>query len=130
MISWWWVPASLAGLWLVFIAVGVLTDREMRDQLMYLVTSVAAAPLLLLVAILTRVDVGAVPLDPRALARFAQMRTVDKRPAWVFFVLKRGVIIIRKWDVVDVDGRSEYDLHPRWQGLAVDARKDADDRSS
>jgi hypothetical protein len=27
------------------------------------------------------------------------MRTINKRPAWVFFVWKRGVIVMRKWEV-------------------------------
>jgi hypothetical protein len=49
--------------------------------------------------VLTRCDVGAVPLQARSLEAFARMRSADRtHPAWVFFLWRRGVIILRKWE--------------------------------
>ncbi len=80
--------------------VAAAMDREVRDSLLIVVCAVGSVPLLPVVWLLTRLDVGAVPLQARALERFARMRSADRsRPAWVFFVWKRGVIILRKWDV-------------------------------
>ena len=99
MIAWWWVPLTLWLVWVPLVAVAALRDQEVWDALHIVVWAVAALPLLPVVWLLTRLDIGAVPLDPRALSRFAAMRTIDKKPAWVFFAWKRGIIVLRKWDV-------------------------------
>lgn len=93
MIPWWVV----LGVWLVLVGVAALRDGEVLNALNIVVF--AALPLLPIVWLLTRLDVGAVPLEPRALERFARMRTADKRPAFCFFAWKRGVILLRRWDV-------------------------------
>lgn len=95
MIPWWVV----LGVWLVLVGVAALRDGEVLDALNVVVFAAVALPLLPVVWLLTRLDVGAVPLDPRALERFARMRTADKRPAFCFFAWKRGVILLRRWDV-------------------------------
>lgn len=95
MIPWWVV----LGVWLVLVGVAALRDGEVLDALNVVVFAALALPLLPVVWLLTRLDVGAVPLDPRALSRFATMRTINQRPAWVFFVWKRGVIVLRRWEV-------------------------------
>lgn len=95
MIPWW----TVLGVWLVLVGLAALRDGEVWDALHIVVCAAVALPLLPIVWLFTRLDVGAVPLDPRALARFATMRTIDKKPAWVFFVWKRGVIVLRKWEV-------------------------------
>jgi hypothetical protein len=95
MIAWWWLLA----VWIPLVLIAALRDNEVWTSLHIVVCAAAALPLLPLVWLLSWLDIGAVPLDPRALSRFAVMRTVDKRPAWVFFVWKRGVIVLRKWEV-------------------------------
>jgi hypothetical protein len=95
MIAWWWLLA----VWIPLVVIAALRDNEVWTSLHIVVCAAAALPLLPLVWLLSRLDIGAVPLDPRALSRFAAMRTINKRPAWVFFVWKRGVIVMRKWEV-------------------------------
>jgi hypothetical protein len=64
--------------------------------------AIVCFPLILLTALVTRIDVGAIPLDARTVARFAQMRSADrKHPAWVFHFWKRGILILRKWELGD-----------------------------
>jgi len=99
MIPWWWIPLALWLVWVPLVAVAALRDQEVWEAMHIVVCAVVALPLLPLVWLVTRVDVGAVPLDPRALSRFAAMRAIDKKPAWVFFVWKRGVIVLRRWEV-------------------------------
>lgn len=99
MIEWLWVPVAVTVVWLVLLAGAAWRDDEILEAVKLVGCAVAAIPLLPLVWIAARMDTGAVPIDARALERFARMRTVDKRPAWVFLVRHRGVILLRRWDV-------------------------------
>ena len=99
MISWWWLLVVPLAVWVPLVVVAAARDEEVMRSLEIVIYAAASLPLLPLVWVLSRLDIGAVPLDPRALSRFASMRTVDKTPAWCFFVWKRGVIILRRWEV-------------------------------
>jgi hypothetical protein len=100
----WWVVLAV---WLFLVGVAALRDQGVWNALHIVVCAAAALPLLPVVWLLTRLDVGAVPLDPRALERFAGMRTVDKTPAFCFFAWKRGVIFLRRWEVGSHLGKVE-----------------------
>lgn len=102
MIPWWWVLVALAVAWSVLVTVAVLGFRDLRAEALPAVLSIVCFPLILLTALVTRFDVGAIPLDSRSVARFAQMRSADRSsPAWMFYAWKRGILIVRKWDVGD-----------------------------
>lgn len=113
MIEWWWLPAVIVGMWLGMVTGAVMTDVDSRDHVRTVALTVACAPFLLAAWVLLKVDVGVVPLSPRALARFADQRRVDKRPAWLFYVRGRGVLFLRKWELGD--GRVKVHLVPEWQ---------------
>jgi hypothetical protein len=99
VIAWWWLLVVPLAVWVQLVVVAAARDEEVMRAVEIVVYATVALPVLPLVWLLTRLDIGAVPLDPRALSQFARMRTVDKRPAWCFFVWRRGVILLRRWDV-------------------------------
>jgi hypothetical protein len=99
MIPWWWVVELFVLSWAFLVTVAVICFRDLRAEVLPGVLAVVCFPLILLTAVVTRLDIGAIPLDARAVARFAEMRSADKRPAWMFFAWKRGVLIVRKWEV-------------------------------
>lgn len=113
MIPWWWLPAVIVGMWLCLVTGATMTDVDSRDHVRTVALTVACAPFLLILWVLLKADVGVVPLSPRALARFADQRRVDKRPAWLFYVRGRGLLVLRKWEVGD--DRVRVRLSPEWQ---------------
>lgn len=122
MIAWWWIPVALAGVWVPLVLIAAGRDREVATSLEIVLYATVAIPLYPVVWLLTRLDVGAVPLDPRALSRFAAARSSEEardRPAWVFFVWHRGIVILRKWEVVR--DRPEIKLSEIWAGTGTEA---------
>ena len=114
MIAWWWVLVAVFGVWVPLVAVAAFKDDEVLRAVQIVAYAAAALPLLPVVWVLSRVDVGAVPLHARALETFARMRSADRtHPAWVFFMWHRGVIILRKWE--PGSDRVKVDLAPGWR---------------
>lgn len=114
MIAWWWLLVVLLGVWVPLITVAALTDGEVRTAVQIVAYAAASLPLLPIVWVLSRLDVGAVPLHAKTLEQFARMRSADRtHPAWVFFVWKRGVIILRKWEMGS--DRIKVGLNPQWR---------------
>lgn len=96
MIPWWAVLAGVVAL----VALAAWREDEVRVSVWIVLGGVVVLVLSPLVWVFTRMDVGAVRLPARALERFCRMRSADREhPAWVFFLWKRGVIILRKWEI-------------------------------
>ena len=108
-VSWWWLLLVVTGVWLVLVTLAYVLDVEgCRVEITNAVLSLVLLPVLAVVWVFTRLDVGVTRLSPGSLARFAQMRSADKdRPAWVFFVWKRGIIVVRKWELGDERPKTE-----------------------
>lgn len=115
MVAWWWVLAAVLAVWVPLVAVAAFKDDEVLRAVQVVAYAAAALPLLPIVWVLSRLDVGAVPLHARALETFARMRSADRtHPAWLFFVWRRGVIILRKWE--PGGDRVKVDLTQREEG--------------
>ena len=118
MISWWWLPITSMGFWLLLLVVAAVFDPQIRKEVGMVVLAVATLPLVPITTLLTRLDLGAARISPGDLAQFAQARSVDKRPAWVFFAFKRGIIILRRWKPGDErDNRPVIKLNTIWSDL-------------
>lgn len=97
MIAWWWLLVVL-GVWVLLVGVAASRDPEVWEALTLVGCTAAAVPLLPVVWVLSRLDVGVLPISARALEQFARMRSADQRPAWLFYTRGSGVIVLRRWE--------------------------------
>lgn len=127
MISWWWLLIAVMGFWLLLLVVAAAVDPQIRKEVGMVVLTVATLPLVPITALLTRLDLGTARISPGDLAQFVQARSADKRLAWVFFVFKRGIIILRRWKPGDErDNRPVIKLNTIWPDIRERRRDDRD----
>lgn len=113
MIAWWWLPVAIVALWSALFAVILIRDEWARDSTVELVFTLVTAPLLTLAWPFKRLDVGAGPISARAVSRFADQRSADGRPAWLFWHRGHGILIVRSWRLGS--DRPVARLRPEWQ---------------
>lgn len=110
MIAWWWLLVAFG----LQVALGAALHPDVREALGVILAGavgVVVGPVVWLVA---RAGVGVLPMSPEALARFAWARRNNRKPAFVFWVRTRGVLILRQWQPGDDDRRRSVGLSPQW----------------
>jgi len=121
MIAWWWLLVGFA----VLTVLAAALDDRVRESVGILLAGVVGVVLSPLVWLVARADVGALPLSPRALERFAGARRGNDQPAWVFWARGSGVILVRKWK--PNTGRRKVELSPQWRSRRSDPIKVRDE---